>query len=190
MGKLNQLRVMMRNQGTGRENCYEKMRQFVRMIGGKLAMRIPTYISWTRNWVCFSRVCPFLSYDSQRSVLFIQHMMSVQHCTVEFQYFIVLQIIIINKAEEKNTQTHFWVKHSKSKQCNFKLLHVTLIWSFCDTAFAVQGTIRANFCSAGLLGAPQAMCATMASTEDFSQPISQALGNNRIFKDYNSIAPQ
>lgn len=40
MGKLNQLRVMMSNQGTGRENCYEKMRQFVRMIGGKLAMRI------------------------------------------------------------------------------------------------------------------------------------------------------
>lgn len=109
MGKLNQLRVMMRNQGTGRENCYEKMHQFERMTGGKVAIRISFYISWTRNWVFFSRISPFLSYDSQRSVLFIQHVMSVWHCTADFQYFIVLQIIIINKAEEKTTQTHFWV---------------------------------------------------------------------------------
>lgn len=61
---------------------------------------------------------------------------------------------------------------------------------FCDTAFAVQGTITANFCTLGLLRAPQAMFATVASTEDFSQPISQALGNSRSFKDYSSMSPQ
>lgn len=47
----------------------------------------------------------------------------------------------------------FELSTQKSKQYKFKLLHVTLIWPFCNSAFAMQGTIRLNFCSAALLRA-------------------------------------
>lgn len=111
---------------------------FWKTTGSKLTLRIPTCLNEELGLLFWS--LHLSAMTAKWSLLFIQKCL----CSAASQNYSAK-----NKAI-KMTNTSVRVKHSKSRQCIFKVVHIILILPFCDTAFAVWGTIRDNFCSAGL----------------------------------------